>query len=53
VVIGNAVLSVALFGALGYGAYVKYRAGEFTWKVVGIGAAILGGFSVVDYYATQ
>ena len=34
VVLGNAVLSVALFGALGYGAYVKYRAGEFGWKVV-------------------
>jgi len=53
VVLGNAVLSVALFGVLGYGAYVKYRAGEFTWKVVGIGAAVLGAFSVVDYYGSS
>jgi len=53
VVLGNAILSVALFGALGYGAYAKYRAGEFTWKVVGIGAAVLGAFSVADYYASS
>jgi hypothetical protein len=53
VVLGNALLSVALFGALGYGAYVKYKAGEFTWKVVGIGAAVLGAFSVADYYASS
>jgi hypothetical protein len=52
-VLGNAVLSVALFGALGYGAYAKYRAGEFSWKVVGVGAAILGAFGVVDFYASQ
>jgi hypothetical protein len=53
VVLGNAVLSLALFGTLGYGAYVKYRAGEFTWKLVGIGAAVLGAFGVADYYATK
>jgi hypothetical protein len=53
IVIGNAVLSAALFGSLGYGAYVKYRAGEFTWKLVGVGAAVLGVFGVADYYATK
>ncbi|KAF2664152.1 hypothetical protein BT63DRAFT_443943 [Microthyrium microscopicum] len=53
VVIGNTLLSVALFGALGYGAYTKYRVGELTWKVVGFGAAILGVFGVADFYATQ
>jgi hypothetical protein len=53
VVLGNAVLGLALFGTLGYGAYVKYRAGEFTWKLVGIGAAVLGAFGVADYYATK
>jgi len=53
VVLGNAVLSVALFGAVGYGAYAKYRAGEFTWKVVGLGVAILGAFSAADYYASK
>ena len=53
VVLGNAVLTVALFGGLGYGAYVKYRAGEFTWKLVGIGAAVLGAFGLADYYASQ
>jgi Family of unknown function (DUF5353) len=53
VVLGNAVLTVALFGGLGYGAYVKYRAGEFTWKVVGVGAAVLGAFGLADYYASQ
>jgi hypothetical protein len=53
VVLANAVLSVALFGGLGYGAYVKYRAGEFSWKVVGLGAAILGAFGVADFYVSQ
>jgi hypothetical protein len=53
VVLGNALLSVALFGAVGYGAYAKYRAGEFGWKVVGLGVAILGAFSAADYYATK
>jgi uncharacterized protein DUF5353 len=53
VVLGNAVLSVALFGGLGYGAYVKYRAGELSWRVVGLGAAVLGAFGVADYYVSQ
>jgi hypothetical protein len=53
VVLANAVLSVALFGGLGYGAYVKYRAGELSWRIVGIGAAVLGAFGVADYYASQ
>jgi hypothetical protein len=52
-VLGNAFLSLALFGAVGYGAYVKYRAGEFTWKVAGLGVAVLGAFSAVDYYASK
>jgi Family of unknown function (DUF5353) len=53
VVLGNAILGVALFGTLGYASYVKYRAGEFSWKLVGIGAAVLGAFGVADYYATK
>jgi len=53
VVLGNAILTAALFGGLGYGAYVKYRAGEFSWKLVGFGAAVLGAFGVADYYASQ
>jgi hypothetical protein len=52
VLLGNAVLSAILFGAVGYGAYAKYKAGEFSWKVAGLGVAILGAFSAADYYAT-
>jgi Family of unknown function (DUF5353) len=53
VVIGNAVLYVALTGGAGYLAYTRHTAGELSWKVVGLGAAILGVFGVADYYATQ
>jgi len=53
IMLANGVLSVALFGGLGYAAYVRYRAGELTWRVVGLGAAVLGAFSVADYYVTQ
>ena len=53
VLFGNALLTVALFGGLSYGAYVKYKAGEFSWKLVGIGASVLAAFGVADFYATQ
>jgi len=53
VVIGNTVLTAVLAGVLGYGAYTKYKAGEFSWKVAGIGAGVLGVFGVADYFATS
>jgi hypothetical protein len=53
VFIGNAVLGVALVGGLGYFGYVKHRAGELDWGVVGIGAAVIGVVGVADYYTSQ
>jgi len=53
VVIGNAILYIALAGGLGYGAYVKQRVGELSWSVVGLGVGIVGAFGIVDYYASQ
>jgi len=53
VVIGNALLAIALTGGFGYMAYARHRAGELSWKVVGLGAAVLAGFGIADYYASQ
>lgn len=53
VFIGNAVLIGALGSVLGYQAYKKYTIGEFTWKVAGIGASIVGVFALGDYYVSK
>lgn len=53
VVVGNAVVIVALSAALGFGAYRKYAAGELTWKVAGTWAGIVGLFAAGDYYFSQ
>ncbi len=53
VFVGNALAVIALSGALGFGAYRKYAAGEFTWKVAGAWAGIVGLFAVGDYYMSQ
>jgi hypothetical protein len=53
VVLGNTVLVVLLTGGLGYMGYTKHRAGQLSWKVVGIGACIVGAFSAADYFLTS
>ena len=53
VVIGNAVLYVALAGGVGYFTYIKQKAGEFNWKIAGLGVAAVSVFGVADYYASQ
>lgn len=49
----NAVAVVAISAGLGFGAYRKYAAGEFTWKLVGAWAGVVGLFAVGDYYLSQ
>lgn len=53
VVIGNVVVLTALAAGLGAGAYRLNQQGQFTWKVAGLGAGILGAFAVADYYVSQ
>ena len=53
VVLGNTVLAVLLVGGLGYVGYTKHRACQLSWKLVGIGAGIVGAFSVADYFLTS
>jgi hypothetical protein len=53
VVLGNTVLVVLLTGGLGYVGYTKHRAGQLSWKLVGIGAGIVGAFSAADYFLTS
>lgn len=53
VVIGNVVVLSALVAGLGAGAYRLNQQGQFTWKVAGIGAGIVGAFAVADYYVSQ
>ncbi|KAI9757442.1 MAG: hypothetical protein M4579_003458 [Chaenotheca gracillima] len=53
VFLGNALLVTALSGALGFGAYKKYAAGELTWKVAGAWAGVVGLFSAADYYVSS
>ncbi|KAF3904893.1 hypothetical protein ABW20_dc0107493 [Dactylellina cionopaga] len=49
----GAVASTALLVTLGVLGWRKYRVGQFGWKTVGIGAGVLAGFSLVEYYATK
>ncbi|KAI9826015.1 MAG: hypothetical protein M1819_007470 [Sarea resinae] len=53
VVIGNAVLIAGLGGALGFGAYRKYAAGQLTWKLAGAWAGVVGLFAAGDFYLSQ
>ncbi|KAF3937263.1 hypothetical protein ABW19_dt0200010 [Dactylella cylindrospora] len=50
---GNAVVSTVLAVTLGVLGYRRVKAGTFGWKTAGVGAAILAGFSLADFYATQ
>jgi len=53
VVLGNTVLAVLLAGGLGYVGYTKHRAGELSWKLVGVGVGIVGVFSAADYFLSS
>jgi len=53
VVVGNAVVLGVGGAALGYMAYQKYTAGEFTWKVGGAFAGAVGLFAVADYFVSK
>jgi hypothetical protein len=53
VFLGNAIAVVGLSGALGFGAYRKYAAGELTWKVVAAWTGVVGLFAAGDYYLSQ
>ncbi|EPS36641.1 hypothetical protein H072_9830 [Dactylellina haptotyla CBS 200.50] len=50
---GGAFASTALLVTLGVFGYKKYKVGEFSWKTAGIGASVLVGFSLVEFYATK
>lgn len=51
--LGNAFLAVLLASGLGYVGYTKHRAGQMSWKLVGIGAGIVGAFSTADYFLSS
>ena len=53
VVLGNTVVAMLLASGLGYVGYTKYRAGQLSWKLVGIGAGIVSVFSAADYFLTS
>ncbi|KAK3076655.1 hypothetical protein LTS18_012420 [Coniosporium uncinatum] len=53
VVVGNAVVLGLGGAAIGYMAYQKYTAGEFTWKVGGAFAGAVGLFAVADYFVSN
>jgi len=53
VALGNAVVVGVLGTVLGIGAYRKYVAGEFTWKVAGLWAGVVGVFAAADFWATS
>lgn len=53
VILGNLVLGAILTGGLGYGAYVKHRAGELSWKVAAVGVGIAGAFAAEDYFLSR
>ncbi|KAL9615469.1 MAG: hypothetical protein Q9167_000147 [Letrouitia subvulpina] len=53
VVIGNAIIIALVSAGLGFGAYKKYTQGELDWKLAGATAAVVGAFSVGDYYLSQ
>ncbi|KAK6346712.1 hypothetical protein TWF696_006827 [Orbilia brochopaga] len=50
---GGAVVSTVLVLALGVVGVRKIRAGTFDLKTAGIGAGVLVGFSLVEYYVTK
>jgi cation transport ATPase len=53
VVLGNSVAIVALGAVLGYGAWRRYQAGLLNWRVVGVGAGVVGLFAAADYYLSK
>jgi len=53
IVIGNLVTVGVLGTVLGVGAYKKYTAGEFSWKLASLWAGAVGLFGVADYYVSQ
>ncbi|KAK6525819.1 hypothetical protein TWF281_010862 [Arthrobotrys megalospora] len=47
---GGAVVSTVLVLGLGVVGWRKYQVGQFSWKTAGIGAGILAGVSLVEYF---
>ncbi|KAK6507629.1 hypothetical protein TWF481_006055 [Arthrobotrys musiformis] len=47
---GGAIVSTVLVVGLGVVGWRKYRAGHFSWGTAGIGAGILAGVSLVEYF---
>jgi len=53
VLIGNAVAVTVLSAGLGFGAYKKYAAGEFTWKLFAAWTGVVGLFAAGDFYLSH
>lgn len=47
---GGAVVSTILVVGLGVVGWRKYKLGQFSWATAGIGAGILAGVSLVEYF---
>ncbi|KAF3188108.1 hypothetical protein TWF225_003880 [Orbilia oligospora] len=47
---GGAIVSTVLVVGLGVVGWRKYRLGQFSWSTAGIGAGILAGVSLVEYF---
>ncbi|RVD89731.1 uncharacterized protein DFL_000725 [Arthrobotrys flagrans] len=47
---GGAVVSTVLVVGLGVVGWRKYKLGQFSWSTAGIGAGILAGVSLVEYF---
>lgn len=53
VVVANAVAVLALGGALGFGAYRKYEAGELSLKIVATWSGVVGVVALGDYFLSR
>ncbi|RFU30322.1 hypothetical protein B7463_g6030, partial [Scytalidium lignicola] len=53
VVVANAVAVLALGGALGFGAFKKYEAGELSLKVVATWTGVVGVVALGDYFLSR
>ncbi|KAK6343484.1 hypothetical protein TWF730_011073 [Orbilia blumenaviensis] len=47
---GGAIVSTVLVVGLGVVGWRKYKLGQFSWATAGIGAGILAGVSLVEYF---
>ncbi|KAH8809155.1 hypothetical protein F5884DRAFT_794654 [Xylogone sp. PMI_703] len=53
VVIANAIAVLALGGALGFGAFRKYEAGELSVKLVAAWTGVVGAVALGDYFLSR